>query len=324
MAVLVTGANGFVGSHLVDGLLRAKEEVRVLVRASSNLRFLDTTRVQVHHGELARGEIPREALSGVDRVFHVAAILKGAQWETFRRVNVDATLTLYRRFSDVAPAEGRFIFVSSLATMGPAKAGTVYREEDDPHPHTLYGRSKLEAEVALAALSGPALTVIRPPAVYGPRDTATLPLFTLAERGFAFCVGSAERLLSLIHVQDLVDGLLAASEHRRGVGTFFLTDGQPHSWRKIGEALANASSRKVRVLTLPDWLVLTAGTVNDAAHGLFGRRAMFGKEKARDFCAPSFSCSSQAASDSFGYRPRLPLVEGMETTMDWYRREGWL
>ncbi len=324
MAVLVTGANGFVGSHLVDALVRAKEEVRVLVRASSNLRFLDTSKVQVHHGELAHGEIPPQALDGVDRVFHVAAVLKGAQWEIFRRVNIDATLTLYRRFAKVAPAEGRFIFVSSLATMGRGEKGTIYREGDDAHPHSLYGRSKLEAEVALAALSGPDLTVIRPPAVYGPRDTATLSLFRLAERGFAFCVGSAERHLSLVHVHDLVSGLLAASEHRRGVGTYFLTDGSPHTWREIGQALANASSHRVFVVTLPDWLVLAAGTLNDAVHGLVRVQAMFGREKARDFCAPSYSCSSQAAEAAFGYRPQIPLLEGMEATMRWYRGEGWL
>ncbi len=324
MAVLVTGANGFVGSHLVDALLRAKEEVRVLVRASSNLRFVDTSRVRVFHGELARGEIPSEALDGVDRVFHVAAVLKGAQWETFRRVNVDATLTLYRNFAEFAPAEGRFVFVSSLAAMGRGEKGSVYHEDDAPNPHSFYGRSKLEAEVALAALSGPALTVIRPPAVYGPRDSATLPLFALAERGFAFCVGSGERHLSLIHVHDLVTGLLTASEHRRGVGTFFLTDGPPHTWREIAQALANASSHKVFIATLPDWLVLGAGALNDAAHGLFGRQAMFGREKARDFCAPSYSCSSQAAREAFGYEPKLALAEGMQATMRWYREEGWL
>ncbi len=324
MAVLVTGANGFVGSHLVDELLRQGHEVRALVRKSSKLRFLDTDRVEIHHGELAQGEIPEAALHGVDRVFHVAAVLKAARRETFRRVNVDATLTLYRRFAQFAPAQGRFIFVSSLAAMGAGGEGRVYREEDRPHPHSLYGRSKLEAEVALRALSGPALTVIRPPAVYGPRDAATLPLFALAARGFAFCVGSGERLLSLIHVQDLVTGMVAASQHEGGIGTYFLSDGTPHSWTEIGAALTGAAGRRVFVLTLPDWLVRTAGAVNDAAHSLLGRQAMFGREKARDFCARSYSCSSEAAAARFAYRPQVELAEGMRATMDWYREAGWL
>ena len=324
MLALVTGANGFVGSHLVDRLLEEGHRVRVLVRRTSDLRFLPLERIEVHRGELARGEIPPEALRDVELLFHTAALLKAPDWATFVRVNVDATVELHRLFARSAPWHARFIFVSSQAAAGPSDADGIVDEKSPAHPQTLYGRSKLEAERRLAEEDGPALTVIRPPAVYGPRDRASLPLFRLARWGWAFCMGSPDRRVSMVHVDDLSRGMLAAATHPDGVGTFFLTDGPPHRWRDIAAALAVAADRRVRIVTLPDAAVHLAGAANEWAHRVVGRTPLFNREKARDFTASGWACSSAAATAAFHYQPRIPLDEGMKRTMDWYRSTGWL
>lgn len=324
MLALVTGANGFVGSHLVDELLRQGHGVRALVRRTSDLRHLDTERCETFHGELAQGEIPGAALEGVDRLFHVAAVLHGKDWESIRRANVDASLTLYRRYAESAGPGSRFVFVSSLAAAGPSDGESAIDEQSSPRPQTLYGRSKFEAELALSALQGPELTVVRPPTVYGPRDRATLPLFRMAHHGWTFCVGSAERRISMVHAEDLARGIVQASLSPDGVGTWFLCDGVAHCWSEIADALSAAAQRRVRVLTVPDAVVLIAGALNQAAHRLLGRSALFDRAKARDFTARGWVCSSRAASSAFGYAPRIDLHEGMRGTMEWYRQEGWL
>ncbi len=324
MRTLVTGANGFVGSHLVDELLRRDHRVRALVRRSSNLRHLDTENCELAYGELAEGVIPEAAFKDVDWVFHVAAALHAKSWDEIRRANVDASVSLYRLFAAHAPAGARFVFVSSQAAAGPSGEGPPSRESDPPHPQTLYGRSKLEAEVALSALEGPDLTVVRPPTVYGPRDSATLPLFQLANRGWAFCVGSRDRRISMIHVADLAQGLVEAAQSPAGTGTWFLTDGEAHSWAEIASALSIAAGRRVRVLTVPDPLVQLAGSMNQFAHRVVGTSALFDRAKARDFTAKGWVCSSESAESAFGFTPRVGLVDGMSESMEWYRREKWL
>ena len=324
MLALVTGANGFVGSHLVDELNRRGHDVRALVRRSSDLRLLDTQNCELIYGNLSTGELPAEALEGVDWLFHVAAQLHTRDWDEIRRINVDASVALYRRFADVASTDARFVFVSSQAAAGPSGVGPPLRETDPPHPQTLYGKSKLEAEVALAAMQGPALSIVRPPTVYGARDSATLPLFKLAARGWALCVGSRTRRISMIHVDDLVQGLVQCAAHAGGAGTWFLTDGSDHPWSEIAAALQSTGERRVRILTVPDAMVQCAGAINEAVHRMMGRSALFDRAKARDFTTDGWLCSSEAASAAFGYTPRVSLRGGMGATMNWYRKEGWL
>jgi nucleoside-diphosphate-sugar epimerase len=128
----------------------------------------------------------------------------------------------------------------------------------------------------------------------------------------------------MIHVDDLVRGILQSASHPGGIGTFFLTDGRPHPWSEIAGALAVAARRRVRTGTVPDAVVHLAGALNEAAHRLRGRSALFDRAKARDFTATGWVCSSEAASRAFAYSPRVDLTEGMTSTMDWYRTEGWL
>ena len=324
MRTLVTGANGFVGSHVVDELLGRGHDVRCLVRTTSDLSFLPTDRVELVHGDMATGQYPDGSLDDIDTLFHIAAVLMAVDEATYRRVNLEGTLALYRAFAAKADQGARFVFCSSLAAIGPSDGTRILTERDAPHPISPYGHSKLEAEVALAALSGPQLTIIRPPAVYGPRDRATLPLFELAAKGWTLCFGSANRPLSMIHVEDLARAMVEAAGHPGGVGTFFVTDGNIESWGSLSDAIASGSGRKTRRLTLPDALVRGAAAVIEGSAKLTGKAPIFTREKAADFTARSWACSSEAAMEAFGYRPRLNVVDGMAESFQWYRKEGWL
>ena len=128
----------------------------------------------------------------------------------------------------------------------------------------------------------------------------------------------------MIHVADLAQGLVGAAQSPAGAGTWFLTDGEAHSWAEIASALSIAADRRVRVLTVPDALVQLAGTINQFAHRVVGASALFDRAKARDFPSKGWVCSSESAESAFDYAPGVGLVDGMSETMEWYRREKWL
>src|SRR5262249_46064434 len=160
------------------------------------------------------------ALNGVHVVHHLAGLIRAPGMREYRRVNVEGTLHMYRLFSD-RPQAKRFVYCSSLAAAGPTAPGQVRDKEADGIPMTEYGRSKQEAEEGLGKIRGTPLTVIRPPAVYGPRDTAILMLFQIAHHGWFPVFGDKRRKISLVHVFDLVRGMGDAAVSSSGTGTFF-------------------------------------------------------------------------------------------------------
>jgi nucleoside-diphosphate-sugar epimerase len=128
----------------------------------------------------------------------------------------------------------------------------------------------------------------------------------------------------MVHVDDLVAGLVSAAQSPNGGGTWFLTDGEPHTWSEIARALQEAAGRRVRILTVPDAVVHVAGAANEAIHRCMGRSALFDRAKARDLTARGWVCSSEAASKAFAYDAGVDLRAGMRATMEWYRKVGWL
>jgi nucleoside-diphosphate-sugar epimerase len=188
---LVTGANGFIGSHLVEHLLASKMEVRCLVRKSSDLRWIEGLPVRIRHGDVRDGsEDMKSAVDQVDLIFHLAGSTKAQSQESFDSSNFTGTMNLAEAAVRYAPNLSRFVLVSSQAAAGPSKNRLPVRETDVPRPVTPYGRSKLKAEQALLARSGELpVVVVRPPSVYGPRDRDFLTLIKLVNRGLKLRLG---------------------------------------------------------------------------------------------------------------------------------------
>src|SRR5690606_22307199 len=189
------------------------------------------------------------AIRGVDVVFHLAAVTSAATDDEYFRVNVDGTRRMATMMGEVAP-EAHFVLCSSLAAAGPPRPGRPAREGDRDAPQSAYGRSKLFSEQVLAA-SGVRHTIVRPPAVYGPRDRDILTAFRVGARGIAVRMGPPRQRLSLVHAQDLAEGIALAGEREAG-GTYYMSDGVVHLWEEVVAGIGAAVGRVPRIVPLPN------------------------------------------------------------------------
>ncbi len=323
--VLVTGATGFAGSHLVDFLLTAGRNVRVLVRETSDLRWVPRERVEMVTSDVRDGDSLHRLVAGVSEVYHFGGLTRARSADEFFRVNCEGTLRLARGWLEANPNAKRFVFISSLAASGPAPSPDKPRREDDPpRPVTPYGESKLAGEAALEKhlASRVQTLIIRPPAVYGQRDDATLTLFKWIRRGLLPLPTPPESRVSLIHVEDLVRGSYELGQ-RGAQGVFHLSDGEFYSWADVGAVIAAHLGRRVRPVRVPRWIVRLAGEYGELAGRFGGRPPVINRDKVRDILQPSWTCSIEKARN-LEYRPCVCLEDGMLRTARWYQDAGWL
>ncbi|MDZ7374668.1 MAG: NAD-dependent epimerase/dehydratase family protein [candidate division KSB1 bacterium] len=326
MRALVTGVNGFVGSYLAEHLVARGWEVRGLVRRTSNLRWIRDLKIELAYGEVTQPDTLPAAVDGMDVVFHVAGLTKARRSTEYFAVNAQGTAHLLEACVKNAPGLKRFVLVSSQAAAGPSEGPTPKVESDEPCPVTSYGRSKLLAEqIALRYNGQLPVTIVRPSAVYGPRDRDLLVLYRYVARGWKPLLGRRPRLVSVIHVLDLVRGIVAAAESEGAVGqTYFLAHRQPVEWEEFADAVAEALGRKARRLVLPAWVLLPAAAVSEVAAWFAGRPATLNREKTREIRQRYWVCSVDKARSELGFEAEIPLREGLRETLQWYRREGWL
>lgn len=321
----MTGATGFVGSHLVDALLGRNWSVRCLVRANRSSSRVQGLPVEVVHGDCRDPASLRDAVRGVDVVFHVAGIVRGLNARAFLEVNAIGTHNLLRAAAEFNPATKAFIHVSSQAAAGPS-GGNASRESDMRPPISAYGRSKRQAEELVLAQSAKIpIVIIRPPIVYGPRDRNFLPIFRLVSKGIQPCIAGKSQRFSICYVDDLVRGLLLASDKEAALGqVFFLSDGREYGWEDVGNAVALAAGRKVRQLPVPKFFVM-AGALAGEAIGVISRKPPtlnFGR--AKEMVGYNWVCDINKSRNLLGFEPRVTLEEGIGLTLRWYKEAKWL
>lgn len=318
---LVTGASGFVGSHLVEELLRRNWRVRVLLRATSSRQWLPVDRIEIVAGDVTDAPSLAAAVPGASAVFHLAAITSATRASDYVRVNVDGTRQLCEAIR-ARNAGAAVICCSSLAAGGPARSGHPVTEADAPHPITAYGASKLAAEGIIAA-AGLRAVIVRPPAVYGPRDHDVLAAFRLATRGLAVRLGPRGQRLSFVHVEDLARGLADAADRGIGRGMYYVS-GAVNTWEELVSALGAAVGRRVWPLRVPVTLGRAVAAVGQLVARIDRHKPLLTLDRIRDLTEPDWGCDDTRAREELGYAPRIPLVEGMRATAAWYRAAGWL
>ncbi|HJU65900.1 MAG TPA: NAD(P)-dependent oxidoreductase [Gemmatimonadaceae bacterium] len=317
---LVTGASGFVGSHLVESLVADGWEARCLMRPRSERRWLPPE-ARVVEASLEDGAALRHALSGVHTVFHLAAVTSAHTVEEYGRVNVEGTRRVIEAVS--AYASGAvLLYCSSMAAAGPSVAEGAARESDPPRPIGPYGASKLAAERLIAA-AGVRHVIVRPPTVYGPRDRDVLAMFRLVSYGVAPRIGQATQRLSMVHVDDLVEGLRRAAE-RGAAGAVYYVSGGVHSWREVVNALGRAVGRGVREIAVPRAAADVAALGSRLVARLRRTKPLLTPERVRDMMQPAWVCDDSEARSQLGYLPRVSLEAGVKSTAAWYREHGWL
>ncbi|MCB9728461.1 MAG: NAD-dependent epimerase/dehydratase family protein [Deltaproteobacteria bacterium] len=326
MRVFVTGATGFVGSHIVRELLDGGHQVRAMVRAQSDTADLERLGIERVEARLSDEPSLRAALSGSEAVVHVAGVIKARTDAEMLDVNASGTWRLGRAALAACPGLRRFVYISSMAAAGPGPADLrPLREDDPPHPVSLYGRSKRLGEQHLLALADRLpVTVIRPPVVYGPRDREFLEVFRFV-RARVMPVRSRRGRVSLIYVTDLARAVSLAltTEHASG-SVFFVEDGRAWSWAALGRAIGEGVGTRPRTVRIPDWTFSVAARASATYGRLRGRAVMFTPDKLAELRQVNWACSSDAIREALGWRPETPLSDGARRTADWYRQAGWL
>lgn len=319
--ILITGATGFVGSHLVEALGRRGIGARALVRASSDTSLLERHGIVGEVGDLLDAASLRRVVHGADTVVHLAAATRALRPATFHRVNADGTRLLMQAMK--AAGARRMVYLSSLAAAGPATDGPV-GPGDPAHPITAYGRSKLAGERACMAEPAIDTVVLRPPAVYGPGDRDLLTFFKLADRGVLPVLGSIHRRLQMIHASDLADAIVQAAVLTGATGVFHVAEPVAYTWERILELMRDAVGVPGRRIRVPGMLVRAAAAVTELAARFTRRPVIFDRDKAREILAAGWLCETDRAREELGFVARIPLPDGLRETADWYRTYGWL
>ena len=327
MKVLVTGGNGFIGSHLVDKLLVEGHDVRCTVRRKSNRQWLDGKQIELLEcDDIRDAAFIGRAVRKVEIVFHVLGTLVAPNLDQFRRVNVEPV----RLFLDACAGQPlrRFVLVGSQGAAGPNPQGHDRLSEDDPcRPVSAYGRSKLEAEEVTREYQGKVpYTIVRPCAMYGPRDVNFLRVFRSAHvKGWIPQVGRQPKTLSLAHARDIVAGTYQAAVSEKAAGeTYFLGSEEAYTSADMGMAIEKALGRAIKQRVLPDVLVKAMMLYADFVSYVFRKHVLLNRDRLSTLSYPRWVCDVSKAHRDLGYRQSIPLTDGFRETYQWYLREGWL
>lgn len=323
LPVAVTGGTGFVGSHLVDTLCDAGVEPRVLVRNPAAPRWIAGRRVQWTEGSLHDHDALRRLVAGAGTVLHLAGVVRAASAAEFDRGNREGTAALVGAVLDAAPA-ARIVHVSSLAAAGPSPEPEGLGPEAPPRPLSAYGRSKLAAEAAVTALGGRRWwSVLRPPAIYGPRDTDVLQFFRMAKLGW-MAVPAGERWVTVAHVADVVRAILAAASGRGRHRVLHLGEAAPRRLDDLLVALAAAGGVRARVVRVPPAVLAAGGAAGSLLQRLGLRRVALTADKARELIARHWTARTADSLAELGLDAGVPFEQGAAATWAWYRQRGWL
>jgi dihydroflavonol-4-reductase len=322
MKALVTGATGFVGSHLVEALVRRGDEVTALVRSPGKAALLNALNIRQVQGDLHDPVALATAVGGQDVIYHVAGLIAARSEAEFLHGNRDGTAHLLGA-ATASGATSRFVLVSSMAAGGPSPRGRPLDGSQPARPVTQYGRSKLAGEEVVRASTLP-WTIVRPPMVYGPRDHEVLKVFKLAG-ALTPVFGDGSQELSAIYGPDLADALVAAGTAPGTVGkTYYACHPEVFTSGDLVRRVGALRGKQVRLIPLPRWLAVTALSITVTAARIAGKATILTPDKAHEFFQPAWTGDPRPLTRDSGWHSAHDLATGLKATADWYREHGWL
>lgn len=330
MKILITGASGFVGSHLVEAAKNLGLEVHAAVRATSSIADIQPYVDQFVYPNFANVEALRALFEKeqYSYIIHAAALTKAKNEQTMLAVNVGYTENIMSAaFSAEMPLE-RVVYVSSLAAVGPiAYHAEKLIDENSPYqPLTVYGRSKQASEKMLREKFGDkAISVVRPTAVYGPRERDIFIVFDTMLKGLDPYIGRKSQKLSFIYVRDLVNVLLqACTVEQRGLQFYNVTDGLVYSRYKMAEIFNDVFGKKMLRLHVPYRFVKVVADMAAFLYRKSPKTPVIYPERLKELTAENWGCDISKVKDVLGFEPQYDLDSGLRETLLWYKENNWL
>ncbi|MCE5336356.1 MAG: NAD-dependent epimerase/dehydratase family protein [Desulfobacteraceae bacterium] len=324
-AVMLTGASGFIGSHVAQRLARDGCDVRLWLRTQSNIASrLDIAGARIFPGFGAGDALLKDALRGADTVVHCAGATRAPNRQGYFEANTDLTL----RLLDALRPSHRLVYISSLAAAGPSSPFSPVDETSPPAPISHYGESKLAAEAHVrqwGSQNGNNFVILRPGVVYGPREKNLYHYFKWVRRGVLPLLGNGERRFSIVYVDDMVDAVMAAINRPVSGEAHFVANNDPCSLTALGSAIRKAlGNPRLIPLRLPAAFFDAIAVVLDAVSSVTGKPAVMGRQKVLEMKQQAWLCSNRSLREKFGWEARVSLEEGIRRTAEWYIREKWL
>lgn len=326
--VLITGATGFIGGYIARAAVDRGWTVYASVRKNSKLDYLQELPLQLVELNLNDPNTLQADLERInpDIIIHNAGLTKSNTQEELNYVNAKLTENLAKASQFPGNQLQKFVFMSSLASYGPAdNHGREQIEEDcTPHPVTMYGKSKLLAETLLKAIPELPFIILRPTAVYGPREKDLFSVFKMVASGLGLFTGKGNQKLTFIHVYDLVELIIRCAENEITAKSYFVSDGQTYSPTELNSTIAQNIGKKIVNFGLPLWLVKIVAYLSEWAGKITGKIPALNVDKLHEIKAMNWQCDVEALYIDTQYKPQYNLDKGIAETVQWYKANNWI
>lgn len=324
--VLITGGSGFIGRHLILTLLNRGWKVRVLVRKTTNTSWLKTQPIGLIEGDFSQRSSLKDAVQGVDYIFHLAAVIWTSSWQTYYQVNVAGTENLLAACKRWNPHIKKFIFVSSIAASGPTKIGIIKTEDDMCRPLSLYGKSKFWAEkINRHYAKYFPVAIVRPSNVLGPQQKELETVIKLIKNRVLPLLGKNAKQTSICFVEDVVSSLLMVAQNDKANGqTYFVTNDRHHSWREMLTFIARLIHGQSLVFKLPTPALYMAAGVSGLAEMILKIPPLVSRQTLKNLRNYYWLYSGKKIQRELGFSPKIKFEPGMKKIIGWYRENKYL
>lgn len=329
--ILITGASGFIGSHLTEELAKREKKIKVLIRDGNlgNIREFSEEikkKIEIVKGNLLDKASLLKALSRVTKVFHLAAIGRpmNIPRQMYFDINFEGTKNLLEACREKRIK--KIIHISTISVFGFSRDRTALTENFPKIPVSDYGESKKRGEefaIDFCKKNKIKLIIVRPPMVFGPRDFQFLKLFKLINTGVFPLLRKGKAKIEFCYVKNLVNGIILADKYGKNLEAYNFSDGETYTIRKVFSEMAKAENRKLFPFSVPVFAVKVSGLFLEKLFSLFGKKAPFNSGTA-EWMSKDNSLDISKAKKELGYKRIIPLEVSIRETIKWYKEKNLL
>ena len=321
MKVLITGANGFVGSFLAEELCVKGYEVYCIVRNSSNTKWLRDIDVKILRGNTSNPDFISESVKDMDIVFHSAATINGKNWNSYYNANVKYTEDLLKGIKKNGSKIKKFVFISSIAAMGPGKEGEVLNEDSPENPVSKYGKSKFMAERSVLEYKDLfPVVIIRPPNIIGPRQNELFNALNLAKKRIIPMIGNKKKQTSIIYINDLIKVLIWAAEKDKLKDIiYFSTNPTPYSWEEMTDSIKKLNGINKLYIKIPHFIQYLVAGISEFISSISGKAPLVSRENVNASKYYYWIYDGSKIQREMEYIPETSLPDAIALTHKWYK-----